>query len=86
MGNVFPQPITGELERAAKARHARIQAAHACLVGATITSVSVEEDDYDGADWLTLHVTPAEGHDLLVQVSRDPEGNGPGHLFIEEAR
>lgn len=59
---------------------------HAELIGGTVRAIEVE-DDGEGV-WVTLVLAfPAteqepNGHELEVTVSRDPEGNGPGHLFI----
>lgn len=54
------------------------------LRGATIEEVGQAEGDYPTESWPVLIVRMADGTRRQVEVSRDPEGNGPGHLFIEE--
>ncbi len=51
------------------------------LVGMTITSFEIINDD-DGK-WPQFTGTSQSGETVIFAVSRDPEGNGPGHLFIE---
>ena len=57
------------------------------LVGATITGY--EEIDDEGVMALdpfpSFTMTTKEGAKLRVEVSRDPEGNGGGFLFIMNA-
>lgn len=59
----------------------------ASLIGATLTAATVSVDDEgDGVYfevWPVLIFTKPDGTTIQVEVSRDPEGNGPGHLFIE---
>ena len=50
------------------------------LVNAKITGFKPNEDD-EGS-WPKFSVTLASGEKVYVEVSRDPEGNGPGFLFI----
>lgn len=54
------------------------------LDGATILTTDYEVDEDFGELWPTLHVVAKDGTKFVVHVSTDPEGNGPGHLFIEE--
>lgn len=53
------------------------------LVGATIVSAGVvAEDDFGSVNfWPTIAVKLANGMDIVLEVSQDPEGNGPGFLF-----
>ncbi len=57
------------------------------LIGGTITQVETQIDESEGWPevWPFFIVKTADGKYLQVQVSRDPEGNGPGHLFIDPA-
>ncbi|HUW00784.1 MAG TPA: hypothetical protein VMW08_00395 [Acidimicrobiales bacterium] len=55
------------------------------LVGATITVADVALDDSDPSWpelWPILKVTLTDGTEVQLEISRDPEGNGPGHIFI----
>lgn len=54
------------------------------LVNSTIMSV---EDDggRDTRDRLYgLRIRKADGTEVIAWILRDPEGNGPGHLDVEE--
>lgn len=53
------------------------------LVGSTITSAGVvAEDDFGSVNfWPTIHIVTPNGDKLVLEVSQDPEGNGPGFLF-----
>lgn len=53
------------------------------LVGATITSAGVvAEDDFGSVNfWPTIHIVTSDGQKFVIEVSQDPEGNGPGFLF-----
>lgn len=51
------------------------------LVGGKIVDVEVQADD-DGEYWPVFKVKGPSGT-FIVTVSRDTEGNGPGHLVIE---
>lgn len=65
------------------------------LVGATITKVGAKiEDDFGHAEvWPVITVALAEDKWFIdgeggavvktidLEISRDPEGNGPGHVF-----
>lgn len=55
------------------------------LVGATIVAIEgVPSDDSQFVEvWPVLVVRKADGTMTDVVVSCDPEGNGPGFLFIE---
>lgn len=57
------------------------------LVGLTITSIAVVPDlDDDGDDpwgdnWLVIQAVDSKGNIYRLEVSQDPEGNGPGFIF-----
>ena len=53
------------------------------LVGSTITAANVTaEDDFGRVIfWPTIHIVTPDGQKLVIEVSQDPEGNGPGFLF-----
>ena len=55
------------------------------LIGHTITEVDFAEDDTCNRweSWTILTLVK-DGKTTMVEVSRDPEGNGPGHLFIQQ--
>ena len=50
------------------------------IIGGTIEEVGMEKKDDEG--WPCLLVRGKDGKDYLVQASRDPEGNGPGHFNL----
>ena len=54
------------------------------LIGGTITAVdAIPSDNWGFAEvWPVLIVTKPDGTSYQVEVSEDPEGNGPGFLFI----
>ena len=53
------------------------------LVGATITKAEPAVDVAEGFEvWPVLEVETVDGRKLVVEVSSDPEGNGPGHLEL----
>lgn len=56
------------------------------LVGCTVVHVQAftETDAVFTEVWPVLVLEKPDGTLLQVEVSRDPEGNGPGHLFIAE--
>ena len=54
------------------------------LVGATINSYSSNEEDPSIDPFPTFVMTLKNGEKVTVEVSRDPEGNGGGFLFIGE--
>lgn len=56
------------------------------LVGGTIIAYgAVVEDDLGWPEvWPVLRVKLKNGKTVELVVSQDPEGNGPGHLFVEE--
>lgn len=54
------------------------------LRGLTIVGVDLVEYDDDGLLWPTLIAANKAGDLFRVEVSADPEGNGPGHLFIQD--
>lgn len=64
---------------------------HGSLVGMKCVEVRSEEDDYSNEAWPILVFENADGspieidgeaYDRMeVMVSRDPEGNGPGHIL-----
>jgi hypothetical protein len=54
------------------------------LVGMTITDIAVVPDHTDGDwgdNWLVIQVTDKNGKRYRLEVSQDPEGNGPGFIF-----
>lgn len=57
------------------------------LVGGTIIAfgaVAEDEDEFDFAEvWPVLRVKLSNGETVDLVVSRDEEGNGAGHLFVE---
>jgi hypothetical protein len=60
------------------------------LVGRTITGVRLmTEGEMNMLGWYegggSVPIVIALDNKMLVIPSQDPEGNGPGHLFIEEA-
>jgi hypothetical protein len=49
---------------------------------ARINKVEIyEEDDAYGVFWPRLHVTLRDGEKIVIEVSQDEEGNGPGFIF-----
>jgi len=59
---------------------------YAQLVGATITGFTLvppERDEPHHRGWPTFTVEHGD-QVLILEVSRDEEGNGPGFLFIQE--
>lgn len=50
------------------------------LIGATVQSVQIREDD-EGQFWPVIKFHHPEVGNIEVEVSRDEEGNGPGFLF-----
>ena len=52
------------------------------LVGATIDSYSSNDEDPTLVPFPTFVMTLKNGEKVRVEVSRDPEGNGGGFLFI----
>lgn len=57
---------------------------YATLVGMTITNVNIVNDLTDGGfgdNWLVIQATDKDGKRYRLEVSRDPEGNGPGFIF-----
>ena len=59
------------------------------LVGGTITGVILgvtEESEWESSEiWPGLKIKKADGTEVVLTFSRDPEQNGPGHLLIEAA-
>ena len=51
------------------------------LVGATITKVTISDDDDEGNSWPVFDVTLKAGTKLELELSQDEEGNGPGFMF-----
>ena len=52
------------------------------LKGWTVVGVELQQDAYDKTEFWPILTFTKNGETLTVQVSRDPEGNGSGHLFI----
>jgi len=66
----------------AQARQAKFeQAYYGFLLGATCTKVEFREGEFAGERWPLLHFRKPDGVHFEVEVSQDPEGNGPGFLF-----
>ena len=58
------------------------------VVGGTIIASGADEMDGDSPNdrpWQVLEVCMPDGKVFQVVSSRDTEGNGPGHLFIDKA-
>jgi hypothetical protein len=57
---------------------------YAQLLGGTIVATDYTKDEscYGDEGWPTLTVKLKSGEEWKVEVSRDPEGNGPGFLFM----
>ena len=51
------------------------------LVGATITQVTISDDDDEGNSWPMFDVTLKDGTKVELELSQDEEGNGPGFMF-----
>lgn len=61
-----------------------LQKYYSTLVGMTITDIAVVLDLTDGDwgdNWLVIQVTDNNGNRYRLEVSQDPEGNGPGFIF-----
>ncbi len=52
------------------------------LTGATILGADLDVEDL----FPQLQVRLADGSRVVVTISSDPEGNGPGFAFVEEVR
>jgi len=52
------------------------------LIGWKIVQAECVDCDGDEILWPVLILKNDEGKWMRVEVSCDPEGNGPGHLFI----
>lgn len=55
------------------------------LIGCKITGFRFESDEL-GDDFPIFTAITENGEELDLTVSRDPEGNGGGFIFIEEAK
>lgn len=53
------------------------------LRGLTVVAVDLVDYEDDGRLWPTLILEDGRRNAIRVEVSCDPEGNGPGHLFIQ---
>lgn len=53
------------------------------LRGSKIVAVDLVDYEDNGMLWPTLIIEDSRGNAARVEVSADPEGNGPGHLFIQ---
>ena len=51
------------------------------LVGATVTKVTISDDDDEGNSWPIFAVTLKDGTKVELELSQDEEGNGPGFMF-----
>lgn len=56
------------------------------LLGATVVDVfGLDHLDFGVTEvWPVLVLRQPDGTDVIVEVACDPEGNGPGHLFIRD--
>lgn len=54
---------------------------YASAVGLTIVAVEVKYDEYTNDVWTTLIAEDKKGNRFPLEISQDPEGNGPGFLF-----
>lgn len=56
------------------------------LVGGSVIAYGAVENDEFGFPevWPVLRIQLPNGKVVDLVVSRDEEGNGPGHLFVEE--
>lgn len=50
------------------------------LIGCVI--VQVEQANIDGESWPILLVKNSDDQIFQMEISSDPEGNGPGHIFL----
>jgi len=50
------------------------------LEGGRITKASLSDEDDEGNTWPVIQIKKGK-ETLKIEVSRDPEGNGPGFLF-----
>ena len=53
------------------------------LIGYTVKAIHSVKDE-ENETWFEIAMERPDGHEVWVTPSRDPEGNGPGFLFIEE--
>jgi hypothetical protein len=58
---------------------------YAQLIGSRITGFRMEHDELGDAPWPIFTVATPDGQALDIALSRDPEGNGGGFAFIEQA-
>lgn len=57
------------------------------LQGLVVTGFEIERDEEFDEIWPTLVLSSEDGkRTVKVTVSQDPEGNGPGYLFVEEVK
>lgn len=54
---------------------------YAILVGATITSLELKKDG-EYSWWPIVHAKTVDGTELVLEISQDDEGNGPGAIFM----
>jgi len=54
---------------------------YASAVGLTIVAVEHKVDEYTDDVWTTLIAVDQQGNQFPLEISQDPEGNGPGFLF-----
>lgn len=56
---------------------------YGALVGLTVRKVEVVVNDDIGYPelWPTITMVADDGEEFVIEVSRDPEGNGAGFLF-----
>jgi len=51
------------------------------LVGCEVIKVQARYDEYDDRIWPVIYVRDPKGNIFELEVSQDPEGNGPGFIF-----
>jgi hypothetical protein len=67
----------------ASAEQAWMKGYYGQAVGLTITRVEiVTEDDFGYTEfWPRLYAVDKNGTEFMLEISRDPEANGPGFIF-----
>jgi hypothetical protein len=54
---------------------------YASAIGLTITGVVARYDEYTDRIWPVLIAVDKNGQQYELELSQDPEGNGPGFMF-----
>ncbi len=84
--DINPDPDSPEVKAALAQIERTARLYYEALLGCTVKAVAFEADDYSGDDFPVLLLRRADGSEIAVTVSCDPEGNAPGHLFIDEVQ